>query len=295
MVREHILLIDEDSNLLTCLKSLLEGRNFEVETARDRNQALSCLSRKSFSLVITEYLLEHTDTRDIIHRFKTTSPETHIIVVTGAVIDDILHEELVDLGVSDLLIKPYPIEGMVIAVKKTLRTRQMALGVKRLRKQLHATRTRFREASGGYLLDRLTGSPECQIYNDRYLRDQFDRELRRARRHNRDLSLLLLSLSSLEKAKGVDLRKTDQYLIEMAKVVRKNIRAEDTVARRHKGFALILPETESKGTESVKQRLEGLITGHLPFLSDPQFKKLSRQLSFSSYTYPEQIEIPTFD
>jgi diguanylate cyclase (GGDEF)-like protein len=295
MVRDRILLIDEDPNLLTCLKTLLEERNFEVETAQDRSQALNHLSRKSFSFLITEYLLEHIDTRDIIRRVKTTSPDTYIIVVTGAVIDDILHEELVDLGVTDLFIKPCPIEGMIIAVKKAFRTRQMALGVKRLRKQLHLTKTRFREASQGYLLDPLTGSPECQIYNDQYLRDRFNRELKRARRHDRDLSLLLLSLTSLEKVKGLGTRKTDQYLMEIARVVRKNIRAEDTVARRHQGFALILPETESKGIEAVMHRLKDLIQAHPPFLSDPQFEQINCQLNFSSYTYPEQLEIPTLD
>jgi diguanylate cyclase (GGDEF)-like protein len=184
---------------------------------------------------------------------------------------------------------------MIIAVKKAFRTRQMALGVKRLRKQLHLTKTRFREASQGYLLDPLTGSPECQIYNDQYLRDRFNRELKRARRHDRDLSLLLLSLTSLEKVKGLGTRKTDQYLMEIARVVRKNIRAEDTVARRHQGFALILPETESKGIEAVMHRLKDLIQAHPPFLSDPQFEQINCQLNFSSYTYPEQLEIPTLD
>ena len=295
MVRDRILLIDEDPNMLTCFKTLLEERNLEVETAQDRSQAFRHLSRKSLSVLITEYLLEHMDTRDIIRGVKATSPETYIIVVTGAVIDDILHEELVDLGVSDLFIKPSPIEDIVIAVKRALRTRQMAMGVKRLRKQLHLTRTRFREASEGYLLDPLTGSPECQIYNDRYLRDRFNGELKRARRHDRYVSLLLLSLTSLEKVKGLGPRKTDQYLIEMAKVVRKNIRAEDTVARHHQGFALILTETESKGTKSVIQRLKGLVQAHPPFLSDPQFGQLNRRLSFKSYSYPEQPEIPTFD
>ena len=295
MVRDRILLTDEDPNLLTCLKTLLEERNFEVETAQDRDQALGHLSRKPFSVLITEYILEHCDTRDIIRRVKATSPETSIIVVTGAVIDDILHEELVDLGVSDLFIKPFPVEDMVIAVKKALRTRQLAVRAKKLREQLHSTKTRFREASEGFLLDPLTGSPDHQIYNSRYLKDRFHGELKRARRHDRYLSLLLLSLTSMEKVKGQVPRKTDQYLIEMAKVVRENIRAEDTVARQHQGFALILPETESKGTESLMQRLKGLIQAHPPFLSDPQFQRLNRQLSFSSYTYPELLEIPTFD
>ena len=124
MVRDRILLIDEDPNLLTCLKTLLEERNLEVETAQGRSQALSYLSRKSIAVLITEYLLEHNDTRDIIRQVKTTSPETYIIVVTAAVIGDILHEELVDLGVDDLFVKPSPIEDIVIAVKRALRTRQ---------------------------------------------------------------------------------------------------------------------------------------------------------------------------
>ena len=295
MVRNRILLIDEDPNLLTSFKTLLQESGFEVETAQDRDQALSHLSRKSFSVLITEYLLQHVDTRDIIRRVKFTSPETYIIVVTGAAIDDILHGELVDLGIGDLFIKPFPIEGMIIAVKKALRTRQLAMGVKRLREQLHVARTQFRQASEEYLLDPLTGSPECQIYNDRYLRDRFNRELKRARRHNRYLSLLLLSLTSPEKVKGLGSRKTDRYLIEMAKVVRKNTRAEDTIARHHQGFALILPETESRGTECVTRRLKDLIQAHPPFMSDPQFTQLNRQLSFTSYSYPELLEIPTLD
>ena len=295
MVRDRILLVDEDPNVLTSFKTMLEERGFEVETAQDRGQALSHLSRKSFSVLITEYLLEHVDTRDIIHRVKTTSPEMFVIVVTGAAIDEILHEELVDLGISDLFIKPFPIEGLVIAVKKALRTRHLAMGAKRLRKQLNLARIRFRETSEGYLLDPLTGSPECQIYNDRYLRDRLNRELKRARRHNRYLSLMLLSLTSPEKVKGLGPRKTDRYLIEMAKVVRENIRAEDTVGRHRQGFAFILPETESDGTTCVIRRLKGLIQGHPPFLSDPQFKKLNRRLNFTSYSYPEQLEIPILD
>ncbi len=295
MVRDRILLIDEDHNLLTSFKTLLQESGFEVELAQDREQALSHISRKSFSVLITEYLLQHVDTRDIIHRVKVTSPETYIIVVTGAAIDDILHRELVDLGIGDLFIKPLAIEEMIIAVKKALRTRQLAMGVKRLRKQLNSARMRFRETSEAYLLDPLTGSSECQIYNDRYLRDRLNRELKRARRHNRHLSLMILSLTSPEKVIRLDPKKTDRYLIEMARVVRGNIRAEDTVARHHQGFALILPETESKGTESVMQRLKDLIQAHPPFLSDPHFEELNRQLRFTSYSYPEQPEPPTLD
>jgi diguanylate cyclase (GGDEF)-like protein len=292
MVRDRILLVDEDPNVLTSFKTLLEERGVEAETAQDRGQALSHLSRKSFSILITEYLLEHVDTRDIIRRTKITSPETNIIVVTGAAINEILHEELLDLGISDIFFKPFPIEGLVIAVKKALRTRQLAMGAKRLKEQLELARTRFREAADRYLWDPLTGSPECQIYNDRYLRDQFNRELKRARRHNRYLSLMVLSLTSPEKVKGLDPRKTDRYLAEMARVVRQNIRAEDTVGRHGHGFAFIFPETESGGTRCVIQRLKGLIRGHPLFLADPQFKQLNRRLNFTSYSYPEQLEMP---
>jgi diguanylate cyclase (GGDEF)-like protein len=295
MVRDRILLIDEDPNLLISLKTLLEERNFEVETAQDRAQVFRHLAHQSFSVLITEYLLEHTDTGDIIHRVKATSPETYIIMVTGAVIDEVLRENLVDLGVDDLFIKPSPIEDVVIAVKKALRTRQMAMRVKRLREQVNVTRTQLREASEGYFLDPLTGSAEYQIFNDRYLRDQFNRELGRARRHERELSVLFLNLTKPQKVKGLGPRKTDQYLMEMAKMVRKNTRAEDTVARRHEGFALILPETESKGTGAVMKRLKGLIQAHAPFLTDPEFEQLNRRWRFTSYSYPEQPEVPALE
>jgi two-component system, cell cycle response regulator len=102
-----------------------------------------------------------------------------------------------------------------------------------------------------------------QIHNKRYLIEALDRDVLRARRYGRDLSMLMFDIDHF---KNVNDRyghlAGDHVLRELARVVSERIRREEVFARYGgEEFALILPETALDGArqlgESLRQRVEG--------------------------------------
>jgi len=95
------------------------------------------------------------------------------------------------------------------------------------------------------------------LYNHRYFQDIMDRELSRAIRYKKPLSLLILDLDHLKKITDKHGHPVgDIVLEEVSKAIKNTIRDCD-VAARYDGekFAIVLPETDLKGAVIGAQRL----------------------------------------
>ena len=94
------------------------------------------------------------------------------------------------------------------------------------------------------IIDGLTG-----VHNKRYLVEALDREIPRARRHARPLSLMMFDIDHF---KGINDNyghlAGDYVLKELAGVVRSRLRPDDILGRYGgEEFAVILPETKLEG------------------------------------------------
>jgi two-component system, cell cycle response regulator len=103
-----------------------------------------------------------------------------------------------------------------------------------------------------------------QIHNKRYLQEALDREVLRARRHSRDLSLLMFDIDLFK-------RINDQYghlagdhvLRELARIVQERIRRDEVFARYGgEEFSILLPETALDGGVSLAQDLRARTESH---------------------------------
>lgn len=106
------------------------------------------------------------------------------------------------------------------------------------------------------ITDGLTG-----LWNYRYFQMTFDKEIERASRFGRPLSLLILDL---DKFKAVNdtygHQRGDSVLIELATRIKGAIREVDTLARYGgEEFVLILPETDTSGAEQAADKLCELV------------------------------------
>jgi diguanylate cyclase (GGDEF)-like protein len=113
-------------------------------------------------------------------------------------------------------------------------------------------RSRLEETERSAVTDPLTG-----LYNRRFFRSTFEREVRRGRRYGVMLSLIMLDLDGFK-------RVNDEYghlfgdliLRRVAKLVRRAIREPDTACRYGgEEFAIILPETDRLGSYAVAERI----------------------------------------
>lgn len=102
-----------------------------------------------------------------------------------------------------------------------------------------------------------------QAHNKRYLSEAMDREMLRARRHNRDLSIVMFDIDHF-KAVNDDFGHLagDFVLRELARLVSTRIRRDEVFARYGgEEFVIVLPETNLEGAlklaEDVRQRVAG--------------------------------------
>jgi diguanylate cyclase (GGDEF)-like protein len=102
------------------------------------------------------------------------------------------------------------------------------------------------------------------LYNSRYLSQVLRREVKRASRSGRPLSLLFLDLDGF---KSINDRHGHLFgsraLVEAAAVIRSSARETDVVARYGGDeFALVLPDTGSDGAFAVGQRVRERIADY---------------------------------
>jgi diguanylate cyclase (GGDEF)-like protein len=102
------------------------------------------------------------------------------------------------------------------------------------------------------LVDPLTG-----VFNRRYMEEVFPREINKAKRTGTDLSFLMLDINGFKEINSkFGHSGGDQYLRDVATLLKKTFRGSDTVLRLGGDeFMVILPETSNKQALRAAERL----------------------------------------
>lgn len=105
-----------------------------------------------------------------------------------------------------------------------------------------------------------------QIHNKRYLLEALDRDVMRAKRHERDLCVVMFDIDHF---KGINDRyghlAGDYVLRELARIVSERTRRDEVFARYGgEEFAIILPETSLEGAVQLSETLRSRVEKH-PF------------------------------
>jgi two-component system cell cycle response regulator len=103
-----------------------------------------------------------------------------------------------------------------------------------------------------------------QVHNKRYLFEALEREIIRARRHQRDLSILLFDIDHFKRINDVHGHLAGDYVLkELARVVQARIRRDEVFARYGgEEFAIILPETSLEGAVALAETLRQKVGEH---------------------------------
>jgi diguanylate cyclase (GGDEF)-like protein len=119
----------------------------------------------------------------------------------------------------------------------------------KLAEQLKAANRKLRDMA---FCDSLT-----ELYNYRFFQDAMDRELKRAERYNRPLSLILIDLDHFKRINDEHGHQAGDVVLQQvcAEIIR-NARNSD-IAARYGGeeFAIILPETDIRGAAFMAERI----------------------------------------
>jgi len=248
--KANILVIDDQDSIRKKIKSVLHKADliefyFEAKSGLD---GIKMLMDKKVDLVICDVVMPEFDGYKFLIS-KSTKPEFDEIPVIMLTSEEDVEKKIkgFEHGATDYLTKPFD-EGELIARVKA------HLKIKHLQDELKEKNALLQELSG---TDDLT-----KLANRRRFMEQFANEFARAKRYKTELSFLILDLDFFKQVNDSHGHLAgDSVLVEIAKVMKESVRSSDLVGRYGgEEFALLLPETGSKGSrvyaERIRKRIE---------------------------------------
>ena len=125
-----VLVVDDQRNMRTTLKLMLQEAGYEVDDAHDGQAACDRVAGEMYDLVLTDLKMGSIDGMQVLRFVKDNSPLTEVIVMTAfGTIESAI--EAIRLGAHDYIQKPFSGQELTFKVNKALEKRQLAteLGV----------------------------------------------------------------------------------------------------------------------------------------------------------------------
>jgi two-component system alkaline phosphatase synthesis response regulator PhoP len=119
---DHILVVDDDRDIVRLVRSYLEKAGYQVLTAYDGESALEVIRREKPQLVILDLMLPDRDGWDVARLVRADSQlaATPIIMLTARVDDN---DKIIglEIGADDYITKPFNPREVVARVRALLR------------------------------------------------------------------------------------------------------------------------------------------------------------------------------
>ena len=115
-----ILLVDDDSDILDSMRTILENKGYRILVARDGNAGLTVAERDSPDLIVLDMMMPKKSGFLVLEKLKSR-PGGLIptIMITGN--EGSRHRAYAEmLGVRDYIRKPFALEKLVKSVEKVL-------------------------------------------------------------------------------------------------------------------------------------------------------------------------------
>jgi DNA-binding response OmpR family regulator len=144
----RILVLDDDTRVSAVIQTALTRKGFLVDTVSDPAQMEGQLSRKSYHIVILDYVIPGSHPEEIMGWIREHQPDASTIVVTGyPTIDSAL--QCLRAGTFDYLTKPFQPQQLLDVVMKCLEKKGLVrLSEEALRESLGAAIRERRKSLG---------------------------------------------------------------------------------------------------------------------------------------------------
>jgi DNA-binding NtrC family response regulator len=102
MMPTEILIVDDDPAMRKALTVVLNAQGYRVTAAPNGAEALACLERTTFDVVITDFRMPGMTGMELLQEIKRRAPETEVILMTASTQSPL---DAVQLGAYDYIVK----------------------------------------------------------------------------------------------------------------------------------------------------------------------------------------------
>ncbi len=251
---KRVLIVDDESEIRRLLVDLLSQPAWQIDTARDGEEALDLIHRQPYDVVISDMLMPNVDGMDLLQRIQVIRPRTRVILTTGVGTTDWVKQAL-RLGAYDYVEKPFDLPGFRELVDSAMHSRH---------------RGRRADAAPHAGTDPLT-----EMWTHRHFFEHLGYLRACCRRNNEPLSILILDIDDFSKINAdCGYAAGDEVLKEVARRLRRLIRETDVAARYgSEEFIVALPGTRESVARRIADRIRQAMCG------EPIRVKLAQQRS----------------
>jgi len=115
---DHVLLVDDDEDLIEIVAERLKTRGMHVDTVGSVHEALHWMEKTHYDAIILDFLMPGMDGFENIRAFKKQQPDIRIILVTGQMLAD-NGREAIRMGADAVLEKPADLEVLTKSIRPT--------------------------------------------------------------------------------------------------------------------------------------------------------------------------------
>jgi len=246
--RCRVLIVDDDAIIGAHLSAVLRNAEYDVQVAISGEQALRILDTTPCQIVLTDWQMPGMDGLALCRRVRIEHIESYIYV-TMLTVRDGKQDMLTSLaaGADDYIVKGSSNEEILARMEVARRITHLEYSLRR------SNRENRRLA----VTDPLTAT-----HNRRYLMKYLPRELARAQRYDRPLSVLCCDIDGFKQVNDrLGHAAGDHVLKEFALRATRCLRETSDWLARSGGdeFVIVMPETTLRGAHSVAQKLRHVL------------------------------------
>ena len=124
MIKDKILVIDDEAGIRSSLKGILEDEGYSIKTARNGEDALHFIKSNNFDLILLDIWLPEMDGIEVLKEIKKMDANAQVVMISGhGSIETAV--QAIKLGAYDFLEKPLSLEKVILAVKNALKHRKL--------------------------------------------------------------------------------------------------------------------------------------------------------------------------
>ena len=276
-MKEKILIIDDEPDILALLASILEHEGYEVLTAADGVAGMERFREGKPDLVITDVKMPQKDGLNVLREIKKVGADVDTIILTGHS-DEATAIDCLRTGAYDYLLKPLEdIEVLLVSIQHALYKRTLERKNKQLIRQLEEMTIK---------------DPLTDLSNFRQLHICLDEEIARSGKYHHSFCGVMLEIDHFKAVNETYGHLFGDYVLErLAEIMRQHLRTVDRIFRYGGAtFFIIMPETDQdKAAVAVNRIMTAVRNYH--FMCDDQQTNIT--LSIGGAMYPDQAQEKT--
>ncbi|HEU4530796.1 MAG TPA: diguanylate cyclase [Steroidobacteraceae bacterium] len=245
-----ILLVEDEPTTRLMTARQLKRAGYEVEAVANGVEALARLRDRFFPLLLTDWEMPEMDGLALCRAVRESSLEGYVYTILLTARDSKAHIiEGLQAGADDYLTKPVDDSELMARLNTGRRILELERSLKAANHEKHLLS----------ITDPLTAT-----FNRRYLMEQLQKEIERARRYSRPLTAVLCDIDHFKKVNDTHGHQAgDDVLRGFAQLLMSSSRKGVDWVARYGGeeFLIVLPETSVEDGAGFAEKIRTLVAG----------------------------------